>query len=131
MHRSVARSVACLCLLAASLVGAGCVAAGAGAAAGYGVFEYSAGEHVGVARGTLDKVWHASIAALEQRGATIKAKVRERTEARLRATDKDGSSIQIDLRIQSSEYTRVTVRVGVFGDEAASRAIVAKIKDNL
>jgi hypothetical protein len=131
MHRCVNGLIAGLGLLAASLTGTGCVAAAAGAAAGYGAFEYSAGEYVGVARGTLDTVWHASVAALEQRGATIRARVRERAEARLRATDKDGTSIQIDLRIQSSEYTRVTVRVGVFGDEAASRAIVAKIKDNL
>lgn len=129
MHRRAARVIAGLGLVAASLAGAGCVAAGPGP--GSGVFEFSAGEHVGVARGTLDKVWHASVAALQQRGATIKARVRERAEARLRATDKDGASIQIDLRIQSSEYTRITVRVGVFGDEAASRAIVAKIKENL
>jgi hypothetical protein len=61
----------------------------------------------------------------------VKSKSRERAAGTIRAARADGSSIQVDLSIQSGDFTRLTVRVGVFGDEPASRAFVAKVKENL
>lgn len=116
---------------AAAACAQGCIAAAAGAAAGYGAYEYNDGEYTGVVGAPLDRAWRATLTTLEQTGATIKSKVRERAGGRIRAARADGTRVQIDLSIQSGDFTRLSIRIGVLGDEPASRALVAKIKGNL
>lgn len=122
---------AALVLLAAmSLPLGGCIVAAAGAA-GYAGYEYANGEYIGVANATVDKTYHATIAALDQMKATVTGKTRSVTNAELRARDEGGTSFEITLSRQSVDFTRITIRVGVFGDEARSKQIIAKIKENL
>ena len=127
---SVLRSAAALGLLTFTLA-SGCVAVAAGAAAGYAGVEYAAGECVGVAGATVDKTYHATLAAAEQLQMTLRSKNREATAARFTFRQPDGTFVDIGLGRQNVDFTRITVRVGTFGDEARSRAIIKKIKENI
>lgn len=126
-----ARTVAALFLIALLAAGAGCVAVAAGAAVGYAGYEYSNGECVGVAGATVDKTYHATLAMAEQMQMTVKSKSREVTKAAFSLRQADGTPVDVSLSRQSPEFTRITVRVGTLGDEARSRQIIAKIKENL
>src|SRR5690349_18953283 len=100
-------------VLAAALAGSGGIAA-AGAAAGYGAWEYTNGEYIGVAGATLDRTWRATLEAVEAMGLTVTAKKREGMRAEVQALQPDRTNVEIVLTRQSSDFTRVTVRVGVF-----------------
>jgi uncharacterized lipoprotein len=117
-------------VLGAALTSGGCVAA-AGAAAGYGAWEYNNGEYVGVCGATFDRAWQATQEALAGMGMSITSAKRERLRGEVRAKLADGTGVEVDLSPQSSDFTRLTVRVGVFGDEIASKRIVSKIKERL
>lgn len=108
----------------------GCLS-GSGPSPGFEAWQYTNAQYVGVAGATLDKTWAATLAALEQMGLAVRSKTRERLRADISALQADGTSIQIALSRQSTDFTRVTIQVGVLGDEARSKAIVAKIKANL
>lgn len=119
-------------VLGCCLLTGGCIAVAAGAAAGYGAYEYSGGVYTVSAPGTVDSTWRATVAALEQSGATIKARTREATRGLVRAVTPDGTNVEIELaRNASGDFTRVSIRFGLFGDEARSRQLAAKIKENL
>jgi len=120
-----------ICLLCVAAAGSGCVAVAAGAAAGYAGYEYSNGECVGVAAGTVDKLYRATLAAADQMQMTVKSKSRELNKASFTLRQPDGTAVDLWLSRQSADFTRITVRVGTFGDEARSRQIIAKIKENL
>ena len=122
--------ITALVLLAAALGAGGCVAA-AGAAAGYGAWEYNNGEYVGVCGATFDRSWRATQDALTGMGMTVLSAKRERIRGEVRAKRPDGTAVTVELSPQSSDFTRLTIRVGVFGDEVASRRIVAAIKERL
>jgi len=94
-------------------------------------WEFTHNQYVGVVGGSVDRTYRATMAAVEQLGMTVRAQSREATRAQVRAREADGTSVEINLLRQSGEFTRVTVHIGVLGDEARSRAIVAKIKENL
>ena len=125
------RTIALLCCLGVAAATAGCVAVAAGAAAGYAGYEYSDGECVGVAGATVDKVYHATLSAAEQMQMTVKTKSREVNKAEFTLRQPDGTPVEVSLMRQSPEFSRITVRVGTFGDEPRSRQIIAKIKENL
>jgi hypothetical protein len=119
-------------LVVAGAPQAGCLAVAAGAAAGYGAYEYADGVYTASVPATVDGAWRATIAALEQEHAVIKARTRERTGGQVRAVASDQTSIEIELaRNPSGDFTRVSIRFGVFGDESRSRAMAARIKENL
>ena len=67
----------------------------------------------------------------DQMQMTVKSKSREVTKAGFTLRQADGTPVDISLARQSPDFTRITVRVGTFGDEARSRQIIAKIKENL
>jgi len=123
-----ARRVAALVLALAPL--AGC-ASDSGPSPGFEAWQYTNAQYVGVAGASLDRTWHATLAALDQLGLNVRSKNRERLRGDISAAEPDGTSVQIELRRQSADFTRITVQVGLLGDEARSKAIVAKIKAGL
>jgi hypothetical protein len=126
------KTVPLLMLVLACLPLGGCVLAAAGAAAGYGAVEYQDGLYTTAVGATVDRTWRATLAALDQMGMSVKSKTKEATSATIRARTEDGTNVEIELaRRTSGDFTRVSVRVGLFGDEGRSKAIVAKIKENL
>ena len=125
----------CVLLVLLGAVGlplAGCIAVAAGAAAGYGAYEYSNGAYTVSLPGSVDQVWRATMATLEEDGAKIRGKTRERTEAQVRAVTADEQEVEIALaRNAAGDFTRVTIRFGLMGDEPRSRALAGRIKEHL
>jgi hypothetical protein len=122
----------CCAFAGAMIAGAGCATSASAPANGYGVWEFTGSEYTGVTAATVDRTWKATLAALDQLGFKVAAKDREATSGLIRATAPDDTSVEIVLERRSSgDFTRVGVRFGVFGDEARSKALVAKIKENL
>jgi hypothetical protein len=131
-HGPPARLVTPAFLMLSLLALSGCIAAAAGAAAGYGAVEFQNGTYTTSMPATLDPTWRATLTALEQMGASIQGKTRDATSATIRARLPDQTDTEITLgRGLSSDFTRVSIRVGLFGDEPRARAIAAGIRGSL
>jgi hypothetical protein len=116
--------------------GTGCgifVAAGAGAAVGVGAAEYIGGELKQAYSAPMEKTWEASLAAADE----LKMKTTEKSidnldqNRVLKGRTEEGKDFQISLEKLGKDVTMVKVRVGIFGDEKASRAIQERIAKNL
>ncbi|HYP17630.1 MAG TPA: DUF3568 family protein [Opitutus sp.] len=116
-------------LLVVALNTSGCLAVAAGA--GAGAVAYVRGQLETTVSDDYESVVSATNRAIQQLGF---AKVSERKDALVdvfvvrNATDK---KIEIRLDNVARELTRVRIRVGIFGDEALSLAVLDKIKSNL
>ena len=124
-------------LLAILLVGVavsagGCVAAvvaaGAGAA---GTVAYMGGDLEAVESRSLGDVYEATLKALEQLELSATKEGKDALSAVIVARDAQDKKIAIKLRASTEETTKISIRVGVFGDETKSRLIYQKIRDNL
>jgi hypothetical protein len=114
-------------------LGSGCfvAAVGAAGAAGAGTVAWVRGElsatlpqHVGHVSDAADRaVDQLQLAKIKEDRDSLSAKIEVRT-----AEDK---KVEIRLSRQPDDATKVNIRVGVFGDEGLSRAILEKIKSNL
>jgi hypothetical protein len=120
-----------LLVLAAAAFSAGCVAVAAGAGAGAGVVAYVRGE----LEVTVDHPFAAVVRASDKAVQQLEfAKVNESKDALLaiitvrNAADK---KIKIQLDSVAPNLTKIQIRVGFFGDEALSNAVLDKIRANL
>ena len=113
-----------------ALLPAGCIVAAAGAAA-YGAHSYANGAMDGIAGATLDRTWRATLATLQEMGLAITSKIKDGGSARIVAQTADRTQIEIELTRRSGDMTKVSIRVGIFGDEAESRRILHAIKSRL
>jgi hypothetical protein len=116
--------------------GTGCgifVAAGAGAAVGVGAAEYIGGELKQAYAAPMEKTWEASLAAADE----LKMKTTEKSidnldqNRVLKGRTEEGKDFQVSLEKLGKDVTMVKVRVGLFGDEKASRAIQERIAKKL
>jgi hypothetical protein len=111
-------------------VTSGCLAVAAGAGAGTAV-AYARGQLEANVSADFENTAAASSRALQQLGI---AKVSEHKDSLIdmivarNAADK---KIEIRLENLAKGLTKVRIRIGVFGDEALSMAILDKIKANL
>jgi hypothetical protein len=133
MHsRPICRILLAAALLPVSLFAGGCLLpVAAGAAAGYSAHAASNSEVNAVASASVDRTWRATLAAAETFQFSVKERRKEATSGYLRAWDHENTEIRITIQRRSGEFTGITVRVGLFGDEARSRAIIDTIKENL
>jgi hypothetical protein len=114
---------------------AGCAVIGVGAVgAAAGTTVYVNGEEYSAYSASMEKAWKASedvIAEMEMR-VTRKAIENMDRSRLLKGKMKDGKDFEINLEAKAPDVTVVKVRVGIFGDEAASKkiqdAIAQKIK---
>jgi len=120
-------------LLSMSLVLQGCMllAVGAGAAAGAGTMAYIEGEFQTTYAASLDRTWNATLEAIKDLDFRIIATQKDETEGDIEAKKIGGEKVRIGLSIAGPGTTLVKIRVGIFGDEAASRAISNKIASRL
>jgi hypothetical protein len=126
-----ARKLAALLLVVAgAMVPAGCIVVAAGAAA-YGGHEYVNGTMDGIAGASLDRTWRATLATVQEMGLNITSKTKDGTSARIVAQTTERTQIEFDLTRRSHDFTKVSIRVGIFGDEAESRRILNMIKAKL
>lgn len=117
-------------LLGTMMATSGCVAVAAGAGAGAAV-AYVRGD----LDATLNANFEATVGAVNAAVADLKfAKVSEKSDA-LQAIiiTRNAADKKIEIRIEQAGATlsRVKIRVGVFGDEALSLAVLDKIKAKL
>ena len=118
-------------LAAASLMLQGCVAAVVGAGAGAGTYAYVRGEYQTTYSYPLEKTYSATLAALKDLQMPVVSSVKDLTDGTIESKKGDGSDVKILLKSEGVNVTSVKVRIGVFGNEAASRLIADKISGRL
>lgn len=114
-------------LVASAALQSGCFIVAAGAA-GAGAVAYVRGELETTLSGSYDAVERAANRAIEQLQLV---KINERKDAFIAvitARTADDKKVEIKITKLATETTKVQIRVGVFGDEAKSLAILDKIK---
>jgi hypothetical protein len=118
--------------LALPLVTSGCIAAAmGGAAAGMASFAYTTGALETTVKEPLEEVWGAVIEANEELGFVIKARAKDKLGARVESTQAQGGDIRVVLEPVGPQATKISIRIGTFGDERKSRLILRHIQENL
>ncbi len=122
-----------LLLLGTSLMLQGCLllAAGAGAGAGVGSVAYIRGELQTTYAAPLDRTWNAALGALKDLQIPVHNTRKDALGGTIEATRADGSKVKLTLEPAGPGTTSVKIRVGTFGDEAASKAINGRIAEKL
>lgn len=128
--RKICVVVGCVAGISVGLLSTGCVAVVAGAGAGAAV-AYVRGDLDATVNASMEKAVKAANAAL----ADLKfAKVSENKDA-LQATlvARTAADKRVEIRVEKigDSVAKVKIRVGVFGDEPLSLAILEKLKANL
>ena len=114
--------------------GTGCgIFVAAGAAVGVGAAEYIGGELKQAYAAPMEKTWNASLATTDE----LKMKATEKSIDTLdqnrviKGKTEDGKDFQISLEAMGKDVTMVKVRIGLFGDEKASKTLHETIAKNL
>lgn len=131
MRTVIVRSLIAALAFSSIVAASGCLAVAAGAAAGAGTYAYMQGEMNTTMEAPLDRVWAATQRAVEQLQFDIESDAIDALQGRMTVRRADGTRIRIRLEQETGSLTDVSVRVGVFGDEARSRLILDKIRENL
>lgn len=131
LFRAVRSTALALALAALPLAGtSGCLAIAAGAA-GAGTVAYIRGELDTSVSHPIDQVDNATNRAADQLRFV---KINEAADALTRViTLRTAEDKKIDIRLNrtTDNLTRIRIRVGMFGDEAISRALLNRITANL
>ncbi len=108
----------------------GCAALVVGGAAAVGTYTYVSGNLIRTYNANLDTTFRASLNACQSLSLPIHDQQKRLSTASLKT--QDGSrDVWINLKTVSSTTTEVSVRVGYFGDEHASRRIHEAIMTRL
>lgn len=125
------RGLAALLLIAGIAAQPGCVALMAGAAAGAGAVAYIRGE----LQADIERRYEVVERAANRAIADLQfVKVNEKKDAMVAiilARTAEDTKVQIRISRVSDTMTKVQIRVGVFGSETLSRAVLDKIKAEL
>ncbi len=117
-------------LFGGSLFQAGCLIVAAGAASA-GAVAYVRGELSATLASPLEKVDPASNQAIQQLQLVKVNEKKDAFTAIITARTADDKKVEINLTQVTAGTTKVQIRIGTFGDEAKSLAILDKIKGNL
>jgi hypothetical protein len=120
-------------LLGALGLATGCAVVAVGAAAGAGAagYAYVSGVLISTESASLDRTWNATLAAMKELEFPVTSQRKDALQASLVARNAYDKKISIRLKKVAEQSTEVRIRVGTFGDETASRAILEKIKKRL
>lgn len=121
---ATAGTVLALCL------SSGCtllVVGGAGAAG----YAYVKGEHERVYPYPIAQIASAVRDALHEMALPVVSDTADELGARFESRTAQGEKVVVTLEPQGKTVTKVGIRVGVFGDEDASRTIAARIDERL
>jgi hypothetical protein len=120
-------------LLGALGLATGCAVVAVGAAAGAGAagYAYVSGVLISTESASLDRTWNATLAAMKELEFPITSQRKDALQASLVARNAYDKKISIRLKKVAEQSTEVRIRVGTFGDETMSRAILEKIKKRL
>ncbi len=122
-----------LALFCLSFMLQGCLllAVGAGAGAGVATVSYVKGELRATYAASLDRTWEATLSALKDLQINVRSTKKDATEGDIEATKADGTKVKINLVPTGPDTTSVRIRVGMFGDEEASKTINRQIASKL
>jgi enolase len=129
--RTVQQLLLALAAAASIAAASGCIALAAGAAAGAGTYAYLQGDMKTTFEAPLDRVWAATERAIHHFEFQVESARKDALQGRMTVHQADGTPIRIALDRQTHALTDASVRVGVFGNEAKSRLILNRIRDNL
>ena len=122
---SLVLSLACLVFF-----GGGCllVAVGAGAA---GTVAYVRGDLESVLDADMNKAYTASLTSLKQLELVPTLKQKDALGAKIIARTTEDKKVTITLTRVDEKLTKLSIRIGIFGDEMQSRVIYDRIRGNL
>ena len=124
----------CLLLLSVMLFAlelAGCAALLVGGAAGAGSVVYVKGQLKEDMAASVPRVHDASISALKELSLPIIEDNHDKLSAKITSRFADGSDVWIEIESVTAESSKITIRVGVMGDEQKSRQILDGIHKHL
>jgi hypothetical protein len=127
------RALAASLAVAAMVSTSGCflLAVGAAGAAGAGTVAYIEGELDATLGNGYDQVVDATNRALAQLQFAQVSESKDAFSAVVIARTAEDKKIKITVTKQGDNLTKVQIRIGVFGDEQKSRAILDKIRAGL
>jgi hypothetical protein len=108
----------------------GCVVAAVGAGAA-GTVAYIKGDLEAVEGAGIDEVYAATEAAADELELFIISKKKDKLSAGITARDAEDKKVDISLAATADGSTKISIRVGTFGNETKSRLIYDKIKEHL
>lgn len=129
-RRLVRRLAVFLAVAGAALVQSGCVAVAAAGAAGTGVAWYS-GRLDSTLNVSIDRAYEGTQRAIKEMQFAQVSSTKSGVDAHVIARTALDKKIDIKLERAGDAVTRISIRVGVFGDETLSLTILEKIKANI
>ena len=124
----VADLVLCVCL---SALCSGCLAFAIGAAGGAAGTVYVIGNLQDEFTRPLPVVHEAAVAAMKDLELKLSEDRVDNISAHMESSFSDGARVWIDMESVSDSRCRITIRVGLTGDEVRSRKIYDTIKQHL
>jgi hypothetical protein len=121
-------------LLALAIQISGCAEAvlvGVGAAGGAGAALWAKGKMEEELDASFSKAHTASLAALKDLELPVNKDVKEGLKAKIESQFPDGKYVSIGIRAVTESSSKITVRVGTFGDKARSEKILGAIHQHL
>ena len=120
-------------LVGITIIGQGCFAAavGIGAAGAAGTIAYIKGDLEAIEAQDLDVVYEAALKAAEELELRVFSKTKDALTATIHARDAEDKKVTITLKRTTEQTTKLSIRIGTFGNETKSRLIYQKIYDNL
>ena len=107
----------------------GCVAAAIGA--GAGAVAYVRGDLEAFEAENLNTVYKAAERTIEQLELNVIEKTKDALSVTIVTRDAENKRIRIKLKAMTENTTKISIRIGWFGEETKSRLIYDKIKVNL
>jgi len=117
-----------LMVLIVSMAGVtgGCVVAAAGL--GAGTVAYVRGDLETMEPKSLDEVYKAAEKAVKELGLNVSQKTKDAMSAVFVGRDAEDKKIRIKLTAAEDNMTKLSIRIGLFGNETKSRLIHEHIK---
>jgi len=124
------RLIALALLSAFALTASGCLAAAAAAGAG-GTVAYMRGDLEATVQAGPRDVAAAAETALNEMGINVLSSSSDDTGGTITARNAQDKKITIEINRLNESASTISIRVGMFGDEALSRAIYERVKASL
>ncbi len=124
------RTILAFLLFGAAVALSGCmvVAVGAGAA---GTVAYVMGDLQSVESADINTVYDATLKAVEQLELPVIQKSKDAMTATVKVRDSQDKKITVKLGATAEHTTKLSIRVGFFGNKRKSMLIYDQIKKNL
>src|SRR5688572_29059405 len=125
--KAVLRTFGLMAVMAIILVSqSGCLVAAAAGAAG-GTVAYVKGDVEAIVDGGVEATFNATKAAMEELKMPLLATWANAMEAHVEARVGTDNKATVNITGQSEKISKVSIRVGTFGDQGLSQAILEKI----